>query len=55
MNVEWYQAAATQDQTRRLKLWVRLYTVYRLPVSTPTIAIYYYYSAWEQILILPSL
>ena len=31
--------APTQDQARRLRLWVRLYTVYRLPESTPTIAI----------------
>jgi len=41
----------TQDQTRRLRLWVRLY---RLPETTPTIAIYYYYSAQKLILILPS-
>ena len=38
------------DQPRRLGLWVRLY---RLPESTPTIAIYYYNSAWKLILILP--
>ena len=40
-----------QDQTRRLRLWVCLY---RLSESTPTIAIYYYYSTWKPILILPS-
>ena len=39
-----------QDQARRLRLWVRLY---RLPETTPTIAIYYY-SARKLILILPS-
>ena len=39
----------TQDQARRLRLWVCLY---RLPESTPTIAIYYY-SARKLILILP--
>ena len=33
------------------RLWVRLY---RLPETTPTIAIYYYYSARKLILILPS-
>ena len=32
----------TKRQARRLRLWVRLYT---LPETTPTIAIYYYYSA----------
>jgi len=31
----------TQDQARQLRLWVHLY---RLPETTPTIAIYYYYS-----------
>jgi len=40
----WMQNGAkrppTQDQARRLRLWVRLY---RLLESTPTIAIYYYY------------
>jgi len=41
----------TQDQDRQLRLWLRLY---RLPESTPTIAIYYYYSARKLILILPS-
>ena len=41
----------TQDQARRLRLCVRLY---RLPETTPTIAIYYYYSARKLILILPS-
>ena len=41
----------TQDQSRRLRLWVRLY---RLPETTPTIAIYYYYSARKLILILRS-
>ena len=40
----------TQDQARWLRLWVRLY---RLPETTPTIAIYYY-SARKLILILPS-
>jgi len=49
MNVERRQAAAAQ--ARWLRLWVRLY---RLPESTPTIAIYYYYSARKLILILPS-
>jgi len=39
------------DQARRLRLWVRLY---RLPESTPTIAVYYYYLVWKLILILPS-
>ena len=29
-------------------------TVYRLPESTPTVAIYYYYSARKLILIFPS-
>jgi len=38
----------TQDQARRSKLWVRLY---RLPESTSTIAIYYYYSARKLIII----
>jgi len=41
----------TQHQARRLRLWVRLY---RLPETTPTIAIYYYYSARKLILILTS-
>jgi len=41
----------TQDQARRRRLWVR---PYRLPESTPTIAIYCYYSARKLILILPS-
>jgi len=41
----------TQDQARRLRLWVRLY---RLPDTTPTITIYYYYSAQKLILMLPS-
>jgi len=50
MNVERCQAAA-DPRPRRLRLWVRLY---RLPESTPTIAIYYYYSALKLILILPS-
>ena len=54
MNVEWRQAATqtpTQDQARRLRLSVCLY---RLPETTPTIAIYYYYSARKLRLILPS-
>jgi len=38
----------TQDQARRVRLWVCLY---RLLESTPTIAIYYYYSARKLILI----
>ena len=38
MNVEGAKHLPTQDQARRLRLWVRLY---RLPESTPTIAIYY--------------
>ena len=41
----------TQDQARRLRLWVRLC---RLPESTTTIANYYYYSTRKLILILPS-
>jgi len=40
----------TQDQARRLRLWVRLY---RLPETTLTIAIYYY-SARKLILIIHS-
>ena len=42
------RTAPTQDQARQLRLRVRLY---RLPESTPTIAIYYYYSAQKLILI----
>ena len=41
----------TPVQAKRLRLCVRLY---RLSESTPTIAIYYYYSARKLILILPS-
>jgi len=41
----------TQDQARQLRLWVCLY---KLPESTPTIAIYYYYSARKLTLILLS-
>jgi len=50
MNVERRQAAADsrpRQSGRRLRL-------YRLPESTTTIAIYYYYSAGKLILILPS-
>ena len=44
---EWRMAPScrrpkTKCQARQLRLWVRLYT---LPETTPTIAIYYYYSA----------
>ena len=38
-------------QARRLRLWVCLY---RVPESTPTIAVYSYYSTQKLILILPS-
>jgi len=42
MNVEWHQAAA--DPRPRVRL-------YRLPESTPTMAIYYHYSARKLTLI----
>jgi len=42
MNVEWHQAAADPRPTVRL---------YRLPESTPTMAIYYHYSARKLTLI----
>jgi len=55
LSVSWTVAdsrsCCVQQQARRLSLWVRLY---RLPESTPTIAIYYYYSAQKLILILTS-
>ena len=52
MNVERRQAAADPRPSQTTyRLWVRLY---RLPETTPTVAIYYYYSARKLILILPS-
>jgi len=39
------------DQARWLRLWVRLY---RLPESTPTVTVHYYYSARKVIFILLS-
>jgi len=50
MNVEWRQA--TDPQTKPNYLGCE--STCRLPESTPTIAIYYYYSAGKLILILPS-
>jgi len=51
MNVEWRQVTA-DPQTKPNDLGCE--STYRLPESTPTIAIYYYYSARKLILILPS-
>ena len=51
MNVEWPQSAAYL-QTQPNDLGCQ--SAFRLPESTPTIAIYYYYSAQKLILILPS-
>ena len=48
MNVERCQAAADSRPSQTTRLWVRLY---RLPETTPTIAIYYYYTARTPILI----
>jgi len=51
MNMEWRQAAA-DPQTRPNHLGCK--SACRLPEATPTIVIYYYYSAQKLILILPS-
>jgi len=51
MNVEWHQAAA-DPQTKPNDLGCE--SACRLPESTPTITIYYYYSARKLILILLS-
>jgi len=51
MNVEQRQAAA--DPQNKPNDW-GCESACRLPKSTPTIAIYYYYSARKLILILPS-
>jgi len=49
--VEWHQAASN-SRTKPNDLDCE--STCRLPESTPTIAIYYYYSSRELILILPS-
>jgi len=51
MNVEWRQAAA--DPRPSQTTWA-VSLPYRLPESTPTIAIYYYYSVRKLTLTLPS-
>jgi len=51
MNMEWCQVAA-DPQTRSNHPGCK--SASRLPETTPTVAIYYYYSAQKLILILPS-